>query len=90
MLNISICDYELQEAIYSVACKYEGFEVMQNARNGYWEQVDKGCDQGLEQAISDYILLKNDFDPEDGIYKDLAKEGMKYQVYKLYDLEADE
>lgn len=76
MLRIEFLDYRVQNAIYTVACKYENFNVINHCENMmeyYWQQVEnKGeIGFGLEKAISDFILMQNDFDIETGEYKNI-------------------
>jgi hypothetical protein len=73
MLQIEFEDLDTQNAIYSVACKYENFPVVEDEENVmeyFWKQVsDKGeIGYGLEKAISDFILMQNDFDVLSGKY----------------------
>ena len=74
MLNIEFCDLETQNAVYREACKYEGFKVKDwnditlvykdfNYMKYYYDEVSKtnSMGYGLEQSISDYLMLQNQF-----------------------------
>lgn len=65
LIQIEFLDKDAQNAIYSVACKYEGFEIdnNENVKDCFWNNVWKNneCGYGLEKAISDFILIQNDF-----------------------------
>jgi hypothetical protein len=66
MIEIKFLSKETQNAIYDVAHKYEGFEILDinDLVKSFYKNIEiKGsCEFGLEQAISDYLLFNNDFD----------------------------
>lgn len=65
MIRIEFLNMETQNAIYDVAHKYEGFEILDinDLVKSFYANIDIncGCEFGLEQAISDYLLFDNDF-----------------------------
>ena len=71
MIRIEFLSQETQNAIYCVAHKYEGFEILDinDLVKSFYTNIEiKGiCGFGLEQAISDYLLFNNDFS-KDGRY----------------------
>lgn len=71
MIRIEFLSQETQNAIYDVAHKYEGFEILDinDLVKSFYTNIEiKGsCVFGLEQAISDYLLFDNDFST-DGRY----------------------
>lgn len=90
MIEIKFLTKETQDAIYTVAHKYEKFEILKDytLENSFYKNVyvNEGCDFGLERAISDFLLQENDFDV-DGEYSDIIR---KYQgenyTYKFYNV----
>jgi hypothetical protein len=65
MIRIEFLSLETQDAIYEVAHRYEGFEILDenNLCKSFYKNIEitGGCDFGLERAISDYLLFDNDF-----------------------------
>lgn len=65
MIEIKFLSQETQNAIYDVAHKYEGFEILDvnDLVKSFYTNIDikGGYEFGLEQAISDYLLFNNDF-----------------------------
>jgi hypothetical protein len=65
MIRIEFLSLETQDAIYEVAHRYEGFEILDenNLCKSFYKNIEiaGGCDFGLERAISDYLLFNNDF-----------------------------
>lgn len=68
---ITFDDYEVQNAIYTIACRNEGFKTNneQDEENDkdmmeyFWEEVRKQSHIGfgLEEAISDYLQQQGEF-----------------------------
>ena len=57
---------EIPDEVYTVASKYEGFDVaadLNQAKLFYKSDVDRRgwTEAGLEKAICDYLLKQNDF-----------------------------
>lgn len=78
----------VQNAIYWVACKNEGFEVGidqdEEMMEYYWEKVEErgSVEYGFEKALIDYLLIQGEFDVESGEYGWLV-DGMGCEVYDL-------
>jgi len=68
----------VQNAVYTVACENEKFKVDilqdeiddKDMMKYFYEEIRKqgSCDFGLEEAISDYLLMKGEFEIGKGKY----------------------
>ena len=93
MLKIEFCDLEVQNAIYMVACKYEGFNMdildgidvdELNVKEYFWSRVEYNHEvgYGLEKAISDYLLMQGEFAIGSGRYGYLI-DAMECEVFDI-------
>jgi len=77
-LIIEFNNMDIQNAIYTIACENEYFETdndldydtEKDMMKYYWGEVEKrgNCEYGLENAISDYLLIQGEFDVDKGKY----------------------
>lgn len=88
MIKIEFLDYDTQNAIYLVACEYENFVIdkEKSASECFWHNVFKNnkCGYGLEKAISDFILIENDFSSNGKYFNIVNKYGLEVMKIKHY------
>jgi len=82
----------IQNAIYTIACENEKFATNniqdatedKNMMEYFWEEVKKQGEvcYGLEEAISDYLLMKGEFEIDKGKYGFIADDA-ECEVYDI-------
>ena len=82
----------IQNAIYTIACENEKFktdnildeENDKDMMEYFWNEVKRQgeCGYGLEESISDYLLMKGEFEIDKGKYGWIADDA-QCEVYDI-------
>lgn len=82
----------IQNAVYTIACENEKFKtdnILDDANDKdmmeyFWNEVRRQgcCGFGLEEAISDYLLMRGEFEIDKGKYGWIA-DNVQCEVYDI-------